>query len=84
MLNAFYATAAQRKLLSFKPQTILRCELEALRPLCGMTVFLKLQGGRRLWYKIYEAKGDSLYGHMLMGDMWRAFTISRDMLDTYY
>ena len=87
MKQSYPASPAQLRLLRRAPAAAccLPCGgAEALRPLSGMTVYLRLRGGGGLWYLIRRAENGLLLGHALTDRRWVYVPVRIGSIIGYY
>jgi len=87
MQAVFWATPAQIQQLrgvSDISCCLLPRDADTVVNLAGMAVFLRLTGGRNMWYLVHHTGQGMLYGHALVGARWHWQPVPLRCVLTYF
>jgi hypothetical protein len=49
-----------------------------------LIVFLWLSDGKNGWYRVYDARGDTMTGYMLHDGIWHYLSLKKSWIQRYY
>jgi hypothetical protein len=87
MQRVFLASGHQKRVLKYYPKRehcLNNGQLENLKHLNDVVVFIWLKNGNGFWYYLHYANDNMLIGHILRGNWWYYRAIPQNAISSYY